>query len=160
MVVEAINVDKPKQRAYLLSHDSFKGMRGQILKYYIDEKLRIYGVGEDGSSQTGFGDHVIGRIEFASDPEQFKKKVKNNPQYENWEYEDSDDESSMKPSCMRITPSELALCQIILSFSLKTFMNLATSLSLTLNPVGKRKAFMYSKSSDFFMFCKFIITYL
>ena len=97
MVVEAINVDKPKQRAYLLSYDSFKGMRGQILKYYIDEVLRIYGVGEDASSQTGFGDHVIGRIEFACGPEQFKKKVKNNAEYENWEYEDSDDEEESTP---------------------------------------------------------------
>ena len=97
MVVEAINVDKPKQRAYLLSYDSFKGMRGQILKYYVDEMLRIYGVGEDASSQTGFGDHVIGRIEFACGPEQFKKKVKNNAEYENWEYEDSDDEAVPTP---------------------------------------------------------------
>jgi len=97
MVVEAINVDKPKQRAYLLSYDSFKGMRGQILKYYIDEVLRIYGVGEDASSQTGFGDHVIGRIEFTCGPEQFKEKVKRNAEYENWEYEDSDDEQEPTP---------------------------------------------------------------
>ena len=42
-VVEAINVDRPHQRAYILQYDGFKGMRGQVLKYFIDEKLKIFG---------------------------------------------------------------------------------------------------------------------
>lgn len=97
MVVEAIDVDKPHQRAYILSYDSFKGMRGEILKFYIDEKLRIFGGdAEQTSTQTGFGSHVIGYIEFACDPEEFKKKLKTNSQYWNWEYEDDDEDDQIE----------------------------------------------------------------
>lgn len=93
MLVEAIDVDKPHQRAYILSYDSFKGMRGEILKFYIDEKLRIFGSDEDRTStQTGFGSHVIGYIEFACDPEEFKQQLERDPQYWNWEYENDEDE--------------------------------------------------------------------
>lgn len=93
MVVEAIDVDKPHQRAYILSYDSFKGMRGEILKFYIDEKLRIFGSdAEKTSTQTGFGSDVIGYIEFTCDPEEFKTRLETDSQYWNWEYEADHDE--------------------------------------------------------------------
>lgn len=62
-VVEAINIDKPEQRAYLLSYDNFDGFRGPILKYYIDEYLKIYDDSQK-SDQTGFGNYVIKEIKF------------------------------------------------------------------------------------------------
>ena len=96
-MVEAISVDKPHQRAYILDIESFKGMRGSILKYYIDEKLRIFAANETkASSQTGYGDHVIDRIAFASNPEQFILKLKGNKQYEDWQFEDSDLEEEIE----------------------------------------------------------------
>ena len=73
-------------------------MRGEILKFYIDEKLRIFGNDtEKTSTQTGFGSHVIDHIEFSCGPEEFKnalaeKKSKTNSRYWNWEYENSDAE--------------------------------------------------------------------
>lgn len=39
-LVEAINVDRPEERAYL-TLPTLKGMRGQVLLYYIDQMLKI-----------------------------------------------------------------------------------------------------------------------
>jgi hypothetical protein len=60
IIFEAINVDKPHQRAYITDTDTLKGMRGKILLYYIDQALKIYGEGEgptynkEKSDQFGF----------------------------------------------------------------------------------------------------------
>jgi hypothetical protein len=39
-LIEAINVDRPDQRAYLRL-DSVYGMRGKILNHYIDTNLKM-----------------------------------------------------------------------------------------------------------------------
>ena len=94
-LVEAINVDKPVQRAYM-QFPSFMGMRGQILKYYIDAELKIIGVNDEQGinaagnqdQSIGFGDeHVIERIDFRARPEEFRKRMNKDPKYYQWQYE-------------------------------------------------------------------------
>lgn len=91
-LVEAVHVDKPAERAYLRV-PTLMGMRGEILKYYIDAMVRI--LGKDDTlqqaimdAQTGFGaDNVIERIEFSCTPEEFRARMSKDPNYANWEYE-------------------------------------------------------------------------
>lgn len=45
-LVEAVNVDKPLQRAYMRT-PTLMGMRGQILKFYIDSMLKIIGANDE-----------------------------------------------------------------------------------------------------------------
>lgn len=89
-LIEAIHVDKPSERAYLRL-DTFMGMRGEILKYYIDSSVRILGEHDtikNTDTQTGFGaGNVVDRIEFVCTPEAFRGRMSKDPNYANWEYE-------------------------------------------------------------------------
>jgi len=93
-LVEAANVDMPYQRAYI-KLSTMEGMRGNILKYYVDQMLKIYADGEEVSIEdinkdksTGYGDHVIGFIEFVVLPSLFKSRMAKDPVYHNWKYEE------------------------------------------------------------------------
>jgi hypothetical protein len=114
IIFEAINVDKPHQRAYITDIDTLKGMRGQILLYYIDQALKIYAEGEgpsyrkEKSSQYGFTG-VINSIEFSCDPEKFRKRLAKNPDYENWDYEKSDDELEAERKEPQYIPTVVAI---------------------------------------------------
>jgi hypothetical protein len=60
--VEAVHIDCPWERAYIM-FDSIGGMRGDVLKYYIDEELCIYESAEKaeeeiGNLSTGFGKKI------------------------------------------------------------------------------------------------------
>lgn len=44
-LVEAVNIDKPHQRAYIRLK-TLVGLRGLALKFFLDEKLRILGENE------------------------------------------------------------------------------------------------------------------
>lgn len=93
-LVEAVNVDKPHQRAYW-RRPTLMGMRGEILKFYIDSQLKILGTKDKGLTgaanvdlSTGFGDdNVIDRLEFACTPEEFRKRMSKDPDYSHWVYE-------------------------------------------------------------------------
>lgn len=96
--VEAVNVDKPHQRAYLRLA-TMMGMRGEILKFYIDSMLKIVGSKDEGLKaanvdlSTGFGDdNVIERLEFACTPEEFRQRMNQDPDYCHWEYEKLEEE--------------------------------------------------------------------
>lgn len=110
IIFEAINVDKPHQRAYITDTDTLRGMRGHILLYYIDQALKIYGKGEgpsyqkEQSTQYGFTG-VIDSIQFNCDPEKFKKRMAKNPDYHNWDYEKSDDELEEEQAVPKYAPS-------------------------------------------------------
>lgn len=102
-LIEAVHVDKPHQRAYLRL-PTIMGMRGEILKFYIDSMLKIVGVKDAGGYgeaanvdlSTGFGDeNVVERLEFACLPEEFRKRMSQDPDYCRWVYEKLDD--SEKP---------------------------------------------------------------
>jgi len=77
----------PEERAFIRLN-SMKGMRGAVLKYYIDGELKLYaneeeammGIEDDG---TGFGGRV-GFIEFAMQPDVFKRRMMNNADYADW----------------------------------------------------------------------------
>ena len=90
-IVEAVHVDCPQERAYIL-YKSFEGMRGDILKYYIDGQLNIYESPEDanleklGDESTGFG-AKIGHIQFKLQPDTFKRRMKKDKNFMDWVYE-------------------------------------------------------------------------
>jgi len=70
------------------------GMRGEILKFYIDSMLKILGTKDAGGMKanvdlsTGFGDeNVVDRLEFACTPEEFRQRMSADPDYSTWYYE-------------------------------------------------------------------------
>lgn len=114
IIFEAINVDKPHQRAYITDIDTLKGMRGKILLHYIDQALKVYGEGEgpsykqEKSNQYGFTG-VINSIEFSCDPEKFRQRLAKNPDYANWDYEKSDDELEQEREEPKYMPTVVAV---------------------------------------------------
>ena len=80
------------------------GMRGQILKFYIDSQLKIVGQKDQADlivdkntanydQSIGFGDeHVIESIIFSCTPEQFRKRMSIDRNYCMWQYEKLGDE--------------------------------------------------------------------
>lgn len=80
-VVEAVNVDKPGERAYLYVK-SLAGMRGTALQAYIDEELRLEGrkkrrgrKGGAEAEQAGDAD-AVQRVYFARSAEEFLAEYK------------------------------------------------------------------------------------
>lgn len=95
-MVEAINVDKPDQRVYARL-PSLGGMRGQILRHYIDACLRF--TNSEGSiEESGFADADMQKIVFTQNPEQFKKSMAREPKFRNWSYEAVDESEAQAAS--------------------------------------------------------------
>lgn len=40
-IIEAVHVDRPYERAYM-TYPTLKGMRGQILRFYVDSMLKVF----------------------------------------------------------------------------------------------------------------------
>jgi len=77
-VVEAVNVDKPNERAYCYL-ESLEGMRGAVLEEYIDEYLKISGPKVKKSKKKDDNDQVgkeekIDKISFSEDIPTFLKE--------------------------------------------------------------------------------------
>ena len=74
-----------------------EGMRGEILKYFIDKMLKIYetekkdefqdedDLGQHKDMGIGFG-QKLDHIELACKPATFRRKMARDPNYHSWEY--------------------------------------------------------------------------
>jgi hypothetical protein len=107
--IEAINIDKPHQRASIPMSSLF-GMRGKILKFYIDECIKIYhkDQAEDDApdSQFGFGG-VIDHIGVSCVPEAFRKKMNTTKLFANWTYENEKENQVEDTKLVWYEPSSL-----------------------------------------------------
>lgn len=91
-IVECIHVDRPKERTYIRL-ENLQGMRGEILKFYVDSELKLSAkdeqVDENKDTSVGYDETWVDSIEFSCQPNQFKKKTqKNGSIYSNWKFED------------------------------------------------------------------------
>ena len=101
-LVEAINVDKPHERAYMKLL-SLRGMRGKVLQYYIDSCLKFFSQEDKNSGltekqmmnidqTTGFGSDTIDVMAFSCGPDDFKKRMQRHVVFKNWTYEAIEDQ--------------------------------------------------------------------
>jgi len=95
---EAVHIREPTKRAYL--HElSLGGMRGDILKEYIDSELKLFSDqdqeidAEKARDQSlGFANEAVSLLVLRFSPAEFKARMKEDPTYASWQYEEGDDE--------------------------------------------------------------------
>jgi hypothetical protein len=76
-LIEAINVDRPLERAYVRVH-TLGGMRGAVLCEYLEESLKI------------LSDQALDVIAFDCSTGAFKARMKTNSKFKDWVYEPVD----------------------------------------------------------------------
>jgi hypothetical protein len=96
-LIEAINVDRPKQRAYLRAA-SLLGMRGEILRHYIDSQVRVlsaYDITRTADElERNLADVQAGEAQelaalmLLERPQLFRERMEEDPTYRSWVYED------------------------------------------------------------------------
>lgn len=69
------------------------GMRGKILKYFIDECVKInHKEGDKIDDQYGSGfEGVIDKIDVHPSPQEFRKRMSQTKEFSNWTYEDENE---------------------------------------------------------------------
>jgi hypothetical protein len=97
-LIEAINVDKPLERA-CYRVPTLGGMRGQILGQYIESSLKV------------LSEESLDVMAFECSPEVFKSRMAMDYRFKDWQYEEIDDQEANAEDI--IDPAVQALLQAV-----------------------------------------------